>query len=165
EATLPRPAAPDAPLDGLAAAIDKDRSARRLRPLLELVPYVSRYRGQALLALLALIVAALTTLVVPIAIRRIIDFGFSAAGIAMINSYFGVMIGVVLILALASAARYYLVTTIGERVVADLRNDVFAHITTLSPAFFDLARSGELVSRLTADTTQIKSAVSSSVSI
>jgi ATP-binding cassette subfamily B protein len=136
-----------------------------LRPLLALMPYVARYRGRALLALVALVVAALTTLVVPVAIRRIIDFGFSAQGIALINSYFGVMIAVVAVLALASAARYYLVTTIGERVVADLRRDVFAHITTLSPAFFDLTRSGELVSRLTADTTQIKSAVGSSVSV
>jgi ATP-binding cassette subfamily B protein len=165
EATLSREVARGAPRDALAPDVDKDRSARRLRPLLALAPYVSRYRGQALLALLALIVAALTTLIVPVAIRRIIDFGFNTAGIEMINSYFGVMIGVVLILALASAARYYLVTTIGERVVADLRHDVFSHITTLSPAFFDLARSGELVSRLTADTTQIKSAVGSSVSI
>ena len=157
-----------APLDALATATGLEtptRSAGRLRPLLALAPYVARYRGRALLALVSLIVAALTTLVVPIAIRRIIDFGFSAAGIALINSYFGVMIAVVAVLALASAARYYLVTTIGERVVADVRRDVFAHITTLSPAFFDLTRSGELVSRLTADTTQIKSAVGSSVSV
>ena len=157
-----------APLDTLATATDLEtttRSAGRLRPLLALMPYVARYRGRALVALVALVVAALTTLVVPVAIRRIIDFGFSADGIALINSYFGVMIAVVAVLALASAARYYLVTTIGERVVADLRRDVFAHITTLSPAFFDLTRSGELVSRLTADTTQIKSAVGSSVSI
>ena len=157
-----------APLDTLATATDLEtttRSAGRLRPLLALMPYIARYRGRAVLALIALIVAALTTLVVPVAIRRIIDFGFSADGIALINSYFGVMIAVVAVLALASAARYYLVTTIGERVVADVRRDVFAHITTLSPAFFDLTRSGELVSRLTADTTQIKSAVGSSVSV
>jgi ATP-binding cassette, subfamily B, bacterial len=157
-----------APLDTLATATGLEsttRSAGRLRPLLALMPYVARYRGRALIALVALVVAALTTLVVPVAIRRIIDFGFSADGIALINSYFGVMIAVVAVLALASAARYYLVTTIGERVVADVRRDVFAHITMLSPAFFDLTRSGELVSRLTADTTQIKSAVGSSVSI
>jgi ATP-binding cassette subfamily B protein len=157
-----------APLDTLATATGLEatsRSAGRLRPLLALLPYVARYRSRALLALVALIVAALTTLVVPVAIRRVIDFGFNADSIALINSYFGVMIAVVAVLALASAARYYLVTTLGERVVADFRRDVFAHITTLSPAFFDLTRSGELVSRLTADTTQIKSAVGSSVSI
>jgi len=154
------PAAADAILPATAGA----RNAR-LRPLLGLVPYVSRYRGRALLALVALIVAAITTLIVPVAVRRIIDFGFSSEGIAMINSYFGVMIGVVAILAGASASRYFLVTTIGERIVADLRRDVFAHLISLSPVFFDTARSGELISRLTADTTQIKSAVGSSISV
>jgi len=136
----------------------------RLRPLLALVPYVARYRGRAVLAFIALTVAAVTTLLVPVAARRMIDFGFSPEGIAMINSYFSVMIGVVAVLAGASASRFYLVMTIGERIVADLRRDVFAHLVSLSPAFFDSARSGELISRLTADTTQIKSAVGASVS-
>ena len=112
-----------------------------------------------------MILAALTTLIVPLAVRRMIDFGFSARGVALIDSYFLVMIGVAAVLALASALRYYLVTTIGERIVADLRGDVFAHLTSLSAAFFDEARTGELISRLTADTTQIKSAVGTSVSI
>jgi ATP-binding cassette, subfamily B, bacterial len=137
----------------------------RLRPLLALVPYVARYRGRAVLAFIALTVAAVTTLIVPVAARRMIDFGFTPEGIAMINSYFSVMIAVVAVLAGASAARFYLVMTIGERIVADLRRDVFAHLISLSPAFFDSARSGELISRLTADTTQIKSAVGASVSI
>ena len=137
----------------------------RLRPLLALGPYVGRYRGRAILALISLTIAAATTLIVPIAVRRMIDFGFTPQGIALINSYFGVMIAVVVVLAGASAARFYLVMTIGERIVADLRRDVFSHLISLSPAFFDSARSGELVSRLTADTTQIKSAVGASVSI
>jgi len=143
-------------------------SARRsapLRPLLALAPYVARYRGRAFLALVALTVAAITTLIVPVAARRMIDFGFSPEGIAMINKYFSVMIAVVGVLAFASASRFYLVMTIGERIVADLRRDVFAHLMSLSPAFFDSSRSGELISRLTADTTQIKSAVGASVSI
>jgi ATP-binding cassette, subfamily B, bacterial len=137
----------------------------KLRPLLALAPYVARYRGRAFLALIALTIAALTTLIVPVAVRRMIDFGFSPEGIAMINSYFSVMIAVVAVLATASASRFYLVMTIGERVVADVRRDVFAHLISLSPAFFDSARSGELISRLTADTTQIKAAVGSSVSV
>jgi ATP-binding cassette, subfamily B, bacterial len=112
-----------------------------------------------------LIVAALTTLIVPIAVRRMIDFGFTAKGVALIDSYFLVMIGVAAILATASALRYYLVTTLGERVVTDLRGDVFAHVTSLSSAFFDEARTGEVISRLTADTTQIKAAASTSISI
>jgi ATP-binding cassette subfamily B protein len=137
----------------------------RLKPLLALAPYIARYRGKAILALIALTVAAVTTLLVPVAVRRMIDFGFTPRGIALINSYFSVMIAVVAVLALASASRYYLVMTIGERIVADLRRDVFAHLVSLSPAFFDTARSGELISRLTADTTQIKSAAGASVSI
>jgi ATP-binding cassette subfamily B protein len=141
------------------------KSSARLRPLLALAPYVARYRGRAVLALISLTIAAITTLVVPVAVRRMIDFGFTPEGIALINSYFSVMIAVVAVLAFASASRFYLVMTIGERIVADLRRDVFAHLMSLSPAFFDSARSGELISRLTADTTQIKSAVGASVSI
>ena len=114
----------------------------RLRPLLSLAPYVGRYRTRAIFALISLTIAALTTLTVPVAVRRMIDFGFSPEGIAMINSYFSVMIALVAVLALASAMRYYLVMTIGERIVADLRSDVFAHLTSLSPAFFDSSRSG-----------------------
>jgi ATP-binding cassette, subfamily B, bacterial len=141
------------------------KTRAKLRPLLALAPYVARYRGRAVLAFISLTIAAITTLIVPIAVRRMIDFGFSPEGIALINSYFSVMIAVVAVLAAASASRYYLVMTIGERIVADIRRDVFAHLVSLSPAFFDSARSGELVSRLTADTTQIKSAVGASVSI
>jgi ATP-binding cassette subfamily B protein len=148
------------------ASSKKSGRGVKLRPLLALAPYVARYRGQALAALVALIVASAATLVVPLAVRRMIDFGFSPEGIALINSYFAVMIAVIVaVLALASAARFYLVITLGERIVADLRRDVFAHLTSLSPSFFDTAHSGELVSRLTADTTQIKSAVGASVSI
>ena len=136
-----------------------------LWPLASLIPYIRRYRWRALSALGALIVAAATTLIVPIAIRRMIDFGFTARGVALIDSYFLVMIGVAAALAVASALRYYLVTTLGERVVADLRADVFAHLTSLSSAFFDEARTGEVISRLTADTTQIKAAAGTSISI
>jgi ATP-binding cassette, subfamily B, bacterial len=141
------------------------RTGAKLRPLLALAPYVARYRGRAILAFISLTIAAITTLIVPVAVRRMIDFGFTPEGIAMINSYFSVMIAVVAVLAGASASRFYLVMTIGERIVADIRREVFAHLISLSPSFFDSARSGELVSRLTADTTQIKSAVGASVSI
>ncbi|ABD09173.1 ABC transporter, ATP-binding/permease protein [Rhodopseudomonas palustris HaA2] len=151
--------------DADVSAVEDVARRGRLRPLLALAPYVARYRGRALMALTALIVAALTTLMVPLAVRRLIDIGFSGDGIELINSYFSVMLIVVGVLAVASAARYYLVMTIGERIVADVRRDVFRHLTALSPSFFDSARSGELISRLTADTTQIKSAVGASVSI
>ena len=126
---------------------------------------MARYKGRAGAALVALTVAAVATLAVPIAVRRMIDNGFDPTRAGLIDEYFGVMILVVATLAGASAMRYYLVTTIGERVVADLRDAVFERITILSASFFDTAKTGELVSRLTADTTQIKSAVGASVSV
>ena len=162
------PPLPDSgPADAIETALTQSPAKRsaRLRPLLALAPYIARYRWRAILALVSLTVAAIATLVVPVAVRRMIDFGFTPKGIVMINSYFSVMIAVVAVLALASASRYYLVMTLGERIVADLRRDVFAHLMSLSPAFFDSARSGELISRLTADTTQIKSAAGASASI
>ncbi len=93
-----------------------------------------------------------------------IDNGFNASDTAFINNYFSMLILLAAVLAIASAARFYFVIALGERVVADVRRDVFAHVTTLSPAFFDRSQSGELVSRLTADTTLIKSAVGASAS-
>jgi ATP-binding cassette subfamily B protein len=161
-------AAEKPPVDAVAGPAPNPPTAERrvnLRPLASLLPYIWRYRLRAVSALGALVVAALTTLIVPIAIRRMIDFGFTAKGVTLIDSYFQVMIGVAAVLAVASALRYYLVTTLGERVVADLRGDVFAHLTSLSSAFFDEARTGEVISRLTADTTQIKAAAGTSVSV
>ncbi len=130
-----------------------------------LVPFALRYRGRIAAALVALSAAAGATLTVPLAVRRMIDFGFAPEQAGYIDQYFAVLVIVAAVLASASALRYYLVTTLGERVVADLRDAVFAHILTLSSAFFDTARTGELVSRLTADTTQIKTAVGTSASI
>jgi ATP-binding cassette subfamily B protein len=138
---------------------------RALRPLVRLIPFIRRYPVQALGALAALIVASLATLALPIAIRRMIDLGFSRQSLGLIDSYFSVLILVVAVLAAASALRFYLVTLLGERVVADLREQVFRRLVMLSPSFFDQAQTGEIVSRLTADTTQIKSAVGASVSI
>ncbi len=157
-ATESNPKSPETPAD-------TTRKSRSLRPLAQLAPYAMAYRGRIFLAFLALVAASAATLVVPIALRRVVDFGFSAAEASTINSYFLAMTGVVLVLALASASRYYLVMTLGERVVADLRSAVFAHLTELSPLFFDTAKTGELVSRLTADTTQIKAAFGSSASV
>jgi ATP-binding cassette, subfamily B, bacterial len=165
-AATPSPVATPSPINvTVAAAAAPDQRRTTLRPLASLVPYLDRYRGRALAALGALVLAALTTLIVPVAVRRMIDFGFTARGLELINSYFLVMIGVAAVLAFASAARYFLVTTLGERIVADLRGDVFAHLTALSAVFFDEAKTGEIISRLTADTTQIKSSVGSSLSV
>jgi ATP-binding cassette subfamily B protein len=141
------------------------RSKAGLSALKPLLPYAMAYKGRMVVALLALIVASAATLVVPVAVRRVIDFGFSEHGRALVNAYFGMLLIVVVVLALASSLRYYCVITLGERVVADLRAAVFQRLTVLDPAFFDRSRSGELVSRLTADTTQVKAAFGVSISI
>lgn len=138
---------------------------RSLRPLTRLFPYILRYRGLLSGAIAALFLAAAATLALPLAVRRMIDYGFFDADPGFINNYFTMLLVIASVLALASAMRYYFVITIGERVVSDLRRDVFAHVTELSPSFFDANKSGEIVSRLSADTTQIKSAVGATASM
>ena len=114
-----------------------EKSRKSLRPLARLWPYVARYKFQAAAAFAALVIAAVTTLALPTAVRRMIDHGFSVSDTAFIDNYFSMLVLIAAVLALASAARYYFVITLGERIVADIRRDVFAHLTTLSPAFFD----------------------------
>ncbi|GJE28940.1 ABC transporter transmembrane domain-containing protein [Methylobacterium organophilum] len=145
--------------------VEKARGRAPLGALKPLIPFASRYRGRIAAALVALVAASGATLVVPVAIRRVIDHGFSPEGQALINSYFVALLGVVAVLALSSAGRYYTVVTLGERVVADLRSAVFKRLTLLDPAFFDRAQSGEIVSRLTADAMQVKSVFGVSISI
>ena len=155
----------------LDEAVAPGRKKRRrggvvdFKALAPILPYALRYKGRIAGAVLALTAASAATLVVPIAIRRIVDFGFEPDKAGVINSYFIAMLGVVLVLALASAARYFFVQTLGERIVSDLRADVFAHLTTLDAPFYDKARVGELISRLTADTTQLKSTFGASASV
>ncbi len=141
------------------------KKARSLKPLGRLTPYIKRYRVNAAGALFALVLAAVTSLALPLAVRRMIDHGFTERDGSLIDSYFGMLMFMAVILALASALRYYFVVTLGERIVSDLRRDVFAHVTHLSPSFFDINLSGEIVSRLTADTMQIKSAVGATASV
>ena len=145
-----------------AAADEATRTS--LRPLLALKPYLLRHKGMLGAALAALIVAAIATLAVPLAVRRMIDLGFSGIDPDLMDKYFLTLVGVGAILALASAARFYCVNWLGERVVADIRRDVFKHLTSLSPAFYEVSHSGEVMSRLTADTTQMKAAASTVIS-
>ena len=149
----------------MARYSDPELRSKDLRPLLKLLPFLAQYRKQAAIALVALIVASTATLVVPVAVRQVLDQGFNAANIELINRYFLVMFGVVLLLATGSAVRLYYVTWIGERVVADVRDALFSHLMTLTPHFYETQKTGDVVSRLTADTTQIKSAFSSTASI
>ena len=141
------------------------RTRSSLKSLLPLVPFALRYRGRIFWALIALTVASSSTLAIPLAVRRMIDFGFSTESAGLIDKYFGMLIVVVTILAAASASRYYLVMTLGERVVADIRTAVFEHLTRLDAGFYDGVKSGEIVSRLSADTTQLKAAFGSSASV
>lgn len=149
---------------GGAAAAEGGRRVK-LQPLMRLAPFLLRYKGLMLGALAALVAASAATLTVPVAVKSMIDHGFSSADDGTIDRTFGLLIGLVLWLAAASALRYTLVMTLGEKVVADVRAAVFAHVMTLSPAFFDTAKSGEVVSRLTADTTQIRAAAGASASL
>ncbi len=155
-------AAPAAGAD--AAAEDEAQRRRSLKPLLTLRPYVLRYPRMLAAAAAALVVSALAMLAVPMAVRRMIDDGFGGHDGRFIDRYFVTLIGIGLMLALASAARFYFVNWLGERVVADLRAGVFAHLAPLGPAFFERTHSGEVMSRLTADTTQIKAAAGSALS-
>jgi ATP-binding cassette, subfamily B, bacterial len=145
------------------AAANPGRSAR-LRPLLALKPYLARYPTMIAVALAALVASAVAMLVVPVAVRRMVDHGFTGGDGAFIDQYFAMLIVIGLALALASATRFYAVNWLGERVVADLRDAVFRHLANLGPAFYEKTHSGEVMSRLTADTTQIKSAAGSALS-
>jgi ATP-binding cassette subfamily B protein len=149
----------------MTTEFDKTVKASSMKPLARLAPYIGKYKTQVVLAIVFLLLAAITTLTLPIAVRRVIDNGFSESDPSLVQNYFTVLIVIAAVLAFASSCRYYFVIWIGERIVADLRNDVFANVTRLSPEFFDKSHSGEIVSRLTADTTQIKSAVGATASL
>ena len=138
--------------------------ARSLRPLLAIWPHLLKHTGMLALAALALVGSAVAMLSVPVAVRQMIDQGFSGANGAEINRAFLTLIGIGLALAVASSARFYCVNWLGERVVADVRAAVFAHLTRLGAAFYEKTHSGELMSRLAADTTQIKAAAGTALS-
>lgn len=139
-------------------------ASRNLRPLSALRPFLTPYRWAIVAALVALALASGATLVLPTAVRQVIDRGFSNANAGNIGPYFLGLLAVTAFIGVASAARFYVVTWIGERVVADVRARVFNHILSLSPAFFETTRTGEVLSRLTADTTLVQTVVGSSAS-
>ena len=163
-ATLRSAAAASTMTSSSAAVEEPSKKRPPLSALLTLKPYIFRQKLMLGFAALAMLVSALTMLVVPVAVRRMIDQGFSGSNGSVIDRYFISMIGLGLLLAMASAARFYCVNWLGERVVADLRSDLFRHLVTLGPAFYETTRSGEIMSRLTADTTQLKAASGSTMS-
>lgn len=152
-------------VEAIEEEAQRRKPARGVGPLWRLVPFLGRYRVMVALAFVSLIAATLATLAIPMASRRLIDNGFNRENAAFIDQYFLALVAVALVLGMASAARFFFVSWLGERVVADLRKAVYAHVLKLSPAFFELTRTGEVLSRLTADTTLIKTVVGSSASI
>lgn len=136
-----------------------------LRPLTLLWPYICQHKTLAGLALLSLLAATITTLLLPIAIRQMLDHGFSPGANKPITPYFLNLFGLCFLLALASSGRYYTVMRLSEQIIAALKITVFRHISTLSPSFFDQNHSGEIIAHLTNDTAQIKAAVGSTASI
>ena len=130
-----------------------------------LVELLAPYRRRVILALVALVVAATAMLAVGQGLRTVIDQGFSAGDPAWLDRSLAAMVGVILVLALATYVRFYNVSWLGERVTADLRRRVFDHLLTLPPSWFEAGRTGEVITRLTADTTQIENVIGSSLSI
>lgn len=130
---------------------------RNLRPLWSLLPFIRPYTGTLILAMVALLAASAATLVMPIAVRYVIDFGFTSEDAASVDRYFIYLLGVVVLLGLFGAARAYFLTWLGERVVADIRDTVYRHVIRMDPSFFEITKIGEVMSRLTADTTLIQS--------
>ena len=145
-----------------AAGEDREAS-RRVGALRGLVPFLAPYRALVAGAVLALVATATISLILPMAVRRVVD-GFNQ-GAELLDQYFLAALAIAALLALGTGLRYYLVTRLGERVVADIRRAVFDRVIGLSPAFFERVMTGEVVSRITTDTTVIQSVIGSSVSI
>lgn len=150
-----------------ANKIDKTphQSKEVLKPLRGLLPFLAKYRGMLILALFALLFAAGMTLILPVAVRYMIDFGFSKDNIAYIDRYFILFIIVGILLAVSSALRHYAVSWLGERVVCDIRRAVYKHVLKLSPEFYEKTKVGEILSRLTTDTTLIDQIVGTGISM
>ncbi len=139
------------------------------RALSGLLPFIKPYRGRVLLAALFLVLAALSTLAFPVALKVLIDQGLVATDpgerVMALRGHFLALFAVAASLGVFSAARFYMVSWLGERITADLRNAVYAHVLRQSPEFFETTRTGEVLSRLTTDTTLVQSVVGSSLSM
>ena len=142
-----------------------DTPRGRLQQLRGLLPFLRPYRGLTAAWLAALAVSSSATLALPVAVRYVIDRGFAAEDGASIDRWFAGLLAVAIVLAVATAARFFFVTLLGERVAADLRSRVYAHLMWLDQSFYERTRSGELLSRLSADTELLRSVVGSSVSV
>jgi len=136
-----------------------------LKPLRSLVPFILAYRGTLFAALAALLVASAAMLALPVALRYLIDNGFAANDVGTINRYFGWFFAAAAVFGGFAALRFYLISWLGERVVADIRTAVYDRVVRMDPTFFETTRTGEVLSRLTADTTLVQSVSGVSLSI
>ena len=145
-------------------ATDRPR-ARSLRPLAALSPFMRPYRGRLAVALIALVVAAAAMLSLPVALRQLIDHGLATQSSSTVNRYFVGFLAAAVAFGAFAALRFYYVTWIGERVVADVRNAVYRRVIRMDPTFFEVTRTGEVLSRLTTDTTLVQTIAGSSLSV
>ena len=163
------PALPAADLRDSPSTAAEPKPARNVKSLSGLGPFLRPYRGRIALAALFLVMAAVTTLVFPIALKSLIDQGLVSsdpgARVLALRGHFLALFAVGAALGLFSAARFYMVTWLGERVTADLRNAVYSHVIRQSPEFFETTQTGEVLSRLTTDTTLVQTVVGSSLSM
>ena len=143
---------------------EEREKSKRVGALRGLLPFLAPYKGMIALAGVALVLTAGISLILPLAVRQVVD-GFTSETVDILDSYFLIALAVALLLALGTGMRYYLVTRLGERVVADIREAVFARVIGMSPAFFERIMTGEVLSRITTDTTLILSVIGSSVSV
>ena len=147
---------------------DRPKSRSGLRTLAGLLPFLAPYRRRLIVAGIALLIAAGATLAMPYGFRQLIDLGFSSAGTVQttsVNLTFLALFGIACVLAVATAARFYTVSWLGERVTSDIRTAVYAHVLRQSPEFFEVTQTGEVLSRLTTDTTLIQTVVGTSISM
>ena len=147
---------------------DRPKSRSGLKTLAGLLPFLAPYRRRIAAAGIALVIAAGATLAMPYGFRQLIDLGFSSAGnvqTSQVNLTFLALFGIACVLAVATAARFYLVFWLGERVTSDIRSAVYAHVLRQSPEFYEVTQTGEVLSRLTTDTTLIQTVVGTSISM
>ncbi|MES2541740.1 MAG: ABC transporter transmembrane domain-containing protein [Pseudomonadota bacterium] len=147
-----------------SSAVEDRPKSKQVGALRGLVPFLWPYRVLLGLALMALILTASVSLILPLAVRRVID-GFNEANAQLLDQYFAAALVIAALLAVGTGLRYYLVTRLGERVVADIRRALFDRVLGMSPAFFERILTGEVLSRITTDTTLILSVIGSSVSV
>ena len=145
-------------------ATEERAKSKRIGSLRALGPFLAPYKAMLAAAIGALILTAIVSLTLPLAVRRVVD-GFETSSVELLDQYFLALLGVAIVFAGGAALRFYLVTRLGERVVADIRKAVFDRMIGMSPAFFERVMTGEVLSRITTDTTLLLSVISSSASI